>query len=222
MGSDNRPAAALLTRAQRDLLETPEDERKGKNKQKLRRRLRKRLRRGLGDFYRLFRGLSERDRDMLLGIGENDVETQSRLYDGLVANLALLYEFADRLGWDFEYLLKDAVNEVYSSTSRTPRGRAVDDVTVEVSTSEISTQPSQRARQHAIDKFERGEVLSLTDRELRILIECGDLDAKVIVERYRKAAREQRARASDMNMVEDMNKKLQMFGDPADDENGES
>lgn len=225
MGSDpdDSKRNSLLTSGQRELLKKPIDERTGASMRQKRRRFREQVEAGLTDFPLLFQGLSERDRDLLLGVvntENNPIEPEERrpsnteqqeLYDALVSNLALIYEFTDRLEWDFERLMKDAAEEVYSSPKRSPDPRIVDHENVKV---EIPTDPYDypgKTYSRALQKFDRGEMMSLTDREIAALVKVGDLDAQRIISIYREQRREEVKEESREDMVVKASEMTRMF-----------
>lgn len=188
--------------------------------------MRARIKAGLEDVTLLFRKLGKNDRDLILGYdpqsgdseGRPSSHEQQELFDTFVSMIALVFEFSERLGWDFEHLVRDAVDEACSNPRDRPR-RAVDDVTIKVETSEITHDQQMRTYRRAVRKFNEGEMLALSDREVRVLVEIGDLDAKTIIERYREKSHEEARDKKLDERLSEMDKKFKMW-DPSDEGDG--
>lgn len=179
----------ILNERERQYLRGETDiEPKSADERAIRSSIRQHLRDSILDFVLVFEELEERDAAQLF-------EQNRAALASFISAQAFVYEFAQRFGWDFEELLSMAIEEVYTNPRARPEtGERVADVSFGLETEQPD--PKAAVLERAEQKFENGNVLSLTDRELRILVEFGTLGAKELVERYRAAAQEQRVEES--------------------------
>lgn len=193
----------ILNERERQYLRGEMDiEPKSANERAIRSSIRQHLRDSVLDFNLIFDELEERDASQLF-------ERDRTALASFISIQAFVYEFAERFDWDFEELLTMAIEDVYTNRRARPdTGERVASVSFEVETEQPD--PRSAVLERAEQKFESGNVLSLTDRELRILVEFGTIEAKQLVELYREAAKEQRKELSHDDWAERMDQKQSM------------
>lgn len=183
-----------------------------------RRAIRERIQHGLLDFPVLLDNLSEHDRNVAL---ERDrYPHHEKLLDSVVAMLAFAYEITEYKGWDFDRVLEDAVNEAHRPTGRSP---APGQVSVKDNIVRVRENFHWRhSLRRAHEKWESGRVTSLTDAELRLLIEYGRMDTSAIIDTYRKQRREELQERRWDEHEKKYVQKLEMLGFYEDEEEQES
>jgi len=122
-------------------------------------RIRRRLVDALLDFELLVEGLAERDRELVFGGDVDDAGTEG--FDALVSALALCYEGVGRTGFEFETVLREAVNLAEAREDRA--------ATVDLEMTYHARDPDQ-----LFGKLEEGASLSLT--EIAYLYESDAVD----------------------------------------------
>lgn len=207
------------------MLEKPPSELQGQSMRRKRSRMRKRIKSGLTDFDLLYKELGEDDFNLILGLepqsndgsGDPGSDLSGELHEELVSIMAFLYEATERLGWDFEYFVREGV-EQYCMNSRDRTRQTVDAVDVDVKTSESPLDKQTRTFEKAKRKYERGDVLNLTDHEFRVLAEWTDLSSDDFLEEYREKREEQRREESIEEAMKRMSERVDALGGDRDDE----
>lgn len=200
--------SSLLTEAQREYLRGDAEIEPGSaHERAMRSRIRKRLAKGFLDFRLVFDYLSEHDRDALL---DKDAHERYRLQDGMIATVALLREVHEVEGWPFGEFLRRSLDEVYTNNKRNPTGMVVNEVVYK----EDLTPPKSHDELYraAQEKYQKGDVASITDQELREVVERGGIPAENIIAAVQEERKKKAREEHEEKMIDRENKNVEIYG----------
>lgn len=133
-------------------------------------------------------------------------EQPKTVRDGMASAMALFYEIHERLGWDFEDTLRRAIEEAYLSGSvqRDLPDRNVNSVSLhtQIEKQEGIAEVNDRIRW----KIQNGK--RLTDREVRLALEYGDVGVKRALQEHFKNRRKEESRE---DWLENLQKDIEQF-----------
>lgn len=159
----------------------------------------------LKDFKFALVHLSGESWSMLLDRAE---EQPREVRDGMVSAIGLFYEIHERLGWDFEDTLRRGVEEAYTTGSiqRDLPDRSVQEVSL--NTHLVKKEGIEEVNDRIRRKVQNGE--RLTDREVRLALEHGDVAVKNALLRHFK---NRQVEGSREQWLEDLEKDAEQFAD---------
>lgn len=131
--------------------------------------------------------------------------------DGMVGAIGLFFEIHERLGWDFEDTLRRGIEEAYTNGSihRDLPNRDVREVSL--NTGLVKQEGIEEVNDRIRRKVQKGE--RLTDREVRLALEYGDVAVKDALLSHFKNREVEESREQ---WLENLQKDAEQFGEEED------